>query len=848
MSYRQAYNFLKQHAREISYASLGPEHTVICASQASAQLLTFCYKKQFAKACNPIPSFTTLTSWLTQSYRYSANRERKILTPWQQTLLWHKLCAHDNNTTFPQGWQRHIKQLQQAWGAPLDASLAAEIDTTIYRNTFAAYQQFCDQYSYTDAVLLLESSQKWLQLEQYQLVLHGFFKLSPLLEHFLSLFTASQLCYIGTATSPVMRAYRHNHTKDEYHSAIDIASQHHADPVHIMIAPSTTISQRLYHDLQRSCNPKKYAAMLPLGQSQPTPDLTLSEHRMALHLSSTLAEHYLCQQLDAILEFYSEPTAGNLVKLMLADSWQQQTIATSIWQRCAQVECVSNQCHTSVRRQLSMLEKNHAEIAPCLEYIDLIIARMPSSGAKNWPDWLQWWINTIATLGWPHGNFQPTEQQVLTRIFDCFHRFDPSAIGYTSPVTFESWLECLRAALQQPYLLRLADDHQLIVTGWQTAFAQPCTTMSVLGIHSETWPPPQLPAEDLDLTWQNLCADASACYLHSSIQNEQEQMLVPSVVVADDQWTSYPKIASIPFVHTQYDCRQRPIESIITDVGIAKTLSVSALTAYSHCPCKGSLRQHFHTHSGQTTAHGFSAAELGTIVHHCLQHWHSRPLSDLDQFELWLKPYLLRFGFKHAVSEFTLQILISHLGQLIPKWLQHSAKLHQDDITTHSKYEVAFTRYLGGIQFNLRADRVDYLSDGGIRIVDYKTGHVARRNWAGDRLRDPQLPLYAVTLPNVNAISYASLHPDQWGYLGISATKSTLAGVMALEAFAAKADSIADWQDLLKQWHAQMLELIALYKRADMRLNPIDAQACQQCGLQSVCRVYEQNNLSEQTL
>ena len=52
---------------------------------------------------------------------------------------------------------------------------------------------------------------------------------------------------------------------------------------------------------------------------------------------------------------------------------------------------------------------------------------------------------------------------------------------------------------------------------------------------------------------------------------------------------------------------------------------------------------------------------------------------------------------------------------------------------------------VGGIDLRIRADRVDCLKEGGLVILDYKTGECSPSDWGGPRPDEPQLPIYAVT-------------------------------------------------------------------------------------------------------
>ena len=75
---------------------------------------------------------------------------------------------------------------------------------------------------------------------------------------------------------------------------------------------------------------------------------------------------------------------------------------------------------------------------------------------------------------------------------------------------------------------------------------------------------------------------------------------------------------------------------------------------------------------------------------------------------------------------------------------------------------------IGGQTIRLYIDRVDRLSDGGLAIIDYKTGKVDPARWFGDRPEDPQLPLYAVSAGEIPfAVVFAVIRGDECLFRGV---------------------------------------------------------------------------------
>jgi DNA helicase-2/ATP-dependent DNA helicase PcrA len=73
--------------------------------------------------------------------------------------------------------------------------------------------------------------------------------------------------------------------------------------------------------------------------------------------------------------------------------------------------------------------------------------------------------------------------------------------------------------------------------------------------------------------------------------------------------------------------------------------------------------------------------------------------------------------------------------------LEDYYKRHKDDKPKHVAIEKPFNVYIGGIRFYGRIDRIDELPDGGVEIIDYKTGNPKTQK---DVDKDDQISFYAI--------------------------------------------------------------------------------------------------------
>ncbi len=151
--------------------------------------------------------------------------------------------------------------------------------------------------------------------------------------------------------------------------------------------------------------------------------------------------------------------------------------------------------------------------------------------------------------------------------------------------------------------------------------------------------------------------------------------------------------------------------------------------------------------------------------------------------------------------------------------------------------EARETPELAGLPLRLRADRVDVLPDGRRIVIDYKTGrNLGRPDWEAERLPEPQVPLYAVHLPEVAGAVLAHIQPDgeRHRFLGCCASDDLLPRPGHNE----KALTFPeDWPALLDDWRRKLETLAHEVLDGRVDIAPIDHRACTHCGLEPLCRV-----------
>ena len=178
------------------------------------------------------------------------------------------------------------------------------------------------------------------------------------------------------------------------------------------------------------------------------------------------------------------------------------------------------------------------------------------------------------------------------------------------------------------------------------------------------------------------------------------------------------------------------------------------------------------------------------------------------------------------------------LGELLRAWL--AIDRARPPFTVQA-IESSTSLKLAGLEIGLRRDRIDTLADGGVVILDYKTGRVDRpRRWLDERPRASQLGLYTLAqraaqpTVAVRATAYAALRPDGVAAVGVAADERAWP---ALDRAAVIAPG-GTWASLEGWWRIRLEGLAAEIARGHAVVAPRPRPSpCPHCRLQPLCRI-----------
>jgi len=294
------------------------------------------------------------------------------------------------------------------------------------------------------------------------------------------------------------------------------------------------------------------------------------------------------------------------------------------------------------------------------------------------------------------------------------------------------------------------------------------------------------------------------------------------------------------------DFRLRPL------AGGARARGGSAVVRWqSACPFQAQAKSRLQCRSLEQPGPGVSAIDSGSIAHLALQ-WLWEDWGDSSR-PAGMGPDDLAAAVDGATRRASKRILGGEGGfahALVDLERRRAAArilaLLEQDLAREPFAVVALERKsmpeFEGVEFSLRIDRIDRLSDGTLLLIDYKTGRVNVNDWVGERPREPQLPFYALAAVDgeVSGVAFGCLRAGEEGYSGYAAADVTGTGVRGVASLKRPPEDAASWEQLTAQWRRRLTTLVQDFAGGDARVDPRSvAQDCRYCDLSPLCRRHE---------
>ncbi len=508
-----------------------------------------------------------------------------------------------------------------------------------------------------------------------------------------------------------------------------------------------------------------------------------------------------------------------------------------------------------------------------------------TAGPSRWTGRFSRWLTR---LGWPgEAALSSTEFQVVEAWKGLLTRF-AALERVTAPLSLPEALSRLhRLAAESPFQPR-SGEAPVQVLGVLEAVGERFDALWITGLSDDAWPPRPDPNPFLPIAFQRQhdfprasrerelnhaiallkrLLNASADILISHPRLEGDRPLHPSPLIADLPLVTPDSLGLMPSSsHAERIRAAADPEWLSADpgpsfpMGVPVTVATGALKAQSLCPFQAFARYRLAAEPLEEPAMSLDAARRGRIVHESLAHlWgevgNSVALQGMTETE---REELIARTVARTLTELAgewpdllprrlKRLEQARLQRLLRSWLDLEA--HRQAPFRVEERERSGELDLGGVTVRYRLDRVDRLEEGGLVILDYKTGRPHCKDWFGERPEEPQMPLYALARAGgeknrtepLAALAYAQLRGERQSFIGLSRAGEPLPGVAADGGGRRRSGpgaDLADWPGVEAEWRRILTTLAVDYKQGLASVDPLP-KACDHCQLTPLCRIHE---------
>jgi probable DNA repair protein len=507
---------------------------------------------------------------------------------------------------------------------------------------------------------------------------------------------------------------------------------------------------------------------------------------------------------------------------------------------------------------------------------------VPPGGGREWPAaWAEAWRTWLDAMGWP-GDTPLGSAEWQAR--DAFWRAlgDFAALGdLAGALPRGDAVAALRAALARTLFQPEDTGARIQILGTLEAAGLEFDRLWIAGLSATRWPGSAAPNNPLlPLAWQRErgvpradarrtlqfaqaatagFATAAPIVVASHASVEDDAPATVSELVAD--WQEAAPAARPTFAgQAAAMAAARPVLESRLDVtgpGLAPGGraggGVGVIEAQSECAFRAFARYRLRLREWPGEGVGLTSSERGSLLHRALAAvWgaigdHAR-LCALDAAALHRE---VEAAVALAVAEVDAQrwralpapvaaAETERLGTLIGVWLDGFERPRPPFAVRDREMDAELA--LGDLAFRLRIDRVDQLADGGLAVIDYKSGRApGATHWFHARPAGTQVGLYALALraaqpeQPIRAVAYASLKAGEIGVTGLAADAEAWPAVP--DVASRRTLPVATWPAVEAFWRSEYGALAHAFRAGAAAVEPRSGEVCNRCGMQALCRI-----------
>lgn len=478
------------------------------------------------------------------------------------------------------------------------------------------------------------------------------------------------------------------------------------------------------------------------------------------------------------------------------------------------------------------MEKRGLKLPKTLAHLEALLKTADEQAGRCFPSaWAGVFAELLCDAGWPG------ERALSSREWQAREAFRETLEGLASldavlgkTSLAEAVRQLMRAARERVFQPETVGRANVEVMGPLEAAGLEFDALWVLGMNDGAWPPPPRPNPLLPAVLQRRAKSSNASaevqlefarrvqhrLLHAApevtfswARAEGDRQLRPSPLLAGmEEGRALQPVVSIIAARVGHgrlesldDHRAPPVESGQKIEGGTALLRAQAL-----CPAWAFYRYRLGAKPLDEAIEGLDAMDRGTLLHRVMEaFWKGRGQAQLLAMSEAQRGEAVRAAVASAFAGFDAEraeraeplparfaaLEQARLETLLAAWLrlELARPMPFSVLACEQKAEVE----IEGIALALKVDRIDELDDGRRLILDYKTGEPKVKDWEGERIAEPQLPVYATYGGDEPAgVMFAKARADDCAFVGLGEEAGMVDGLKGVE----------DWNATLAQWRA----------------------------------------------
>ncbi|HTV10108.1 MAG TPA: PD-(D/E)XK nuclease family protein [Candidatus Aquilonibacter sp.] len=497
---------------------------------------------------------------------------------------------------------------------------------------------------------------------------------------------------------------------------------------------------------------------------------------------------------------------------------------------------------------------------------DVRLSMQRGGAARGYAEWSEIMRDLLRGANWP-GDRAPTAHEfAVARAWDSALDMLATLDFRGRRVAFANAVKTLERILQTTQIAPLPTAASIQIMRPEDAEGSMFDAVVLLHATDEAWPEPARPhpllgwplQQELGLPGANFSRDAArARERMESLLARSSNVLFLSAAM-DDRGPLRPspliRQLGVPFVAASELLPELDLVEVVGEELVPDDITLpplpanelrggaSVLKLQAACGFLAFSEIRLRAESVDVRELGLDPGERGDLVHRALENFWTTTQSQAElralpveernrRLEDAIDAAFARLGSPlPGWSSAYVRVQRERLRALLAKWL--NMELQRGPFTVQRREERTSVP-VGPLELKVRPDRIDEV-EGGVVLVDYKTGHrVHSSHWDGDRPDDPQLPIYALlTKPGeLQALLFGRVRPGKdMCWHGVAANRSVLPR--------SSHQKLADLDMRREEWRIVLTKLADDFAAGRAEVNPKSfAINCDGCGQRLLCRV-----------